>query len=50
MTMPLLKTEPGVTLPPAQAAAVLPLKLSRPSFVRTKLRPLLWAIAAARSS
>ncbi len=46
MNMPLLKTEPGVTLPPAQAAAVLPLKVSRPSFLKTKLRPLLWAIAA----
>jgi nitrate/nitrite transport system permease protein len=45
--MPLLKTEPSVTLPAAQAAAaVLPLKVSRPSFIKTKLRPLLWAIAA----
>jgi nitrate/nitrite transport system permease protein len=47
MNMPLLKTEPSVTRPAAQAAAaVLPLKVSRPSFIKTKLRPLLWAIAA----
>jgi nitrate/nitrite transport system permease protein len=47
MNVSLLKAEPGATLPPVPAeAAVLPLKVSRPSFVKAKLRPLLWSIAA----
>ncbi len=44
MNMPILKTEPSMTLPTA-TAEVLPLKVAKPGFVKAKLLPMLGAVA-----